>query len=319
MTRDIVVIGSLNMDVVIHVPRFPGEGETLQAAGLAHGPGGKGANQAVACARLRTARAPIAVHMLGCVGDDAHGDALRRAIGHDGIDTSHMRTLPGPSGTAFVFVEPDGHNRIVIVAGANAAVSEGDIDGCAALFVSQPLVLLQLEVPLSTVLHAAATARRHGCTVVLNPSPVAALPDALWRDVDIVVLNDVEAQQLTGVEVDGAEAGERAARALRERGPRLVVVTLGAGGVVAVGAAEAGGAVESHRMPARHVSVVDTTAAGDTFTGALCAALAEGRALRDALERGIDAAAICVTRAGAMASIPMAADLDARRPFDTSG
>lgn len=318
MNHDIVIVGSLNMDVVLRVPRFPGEGETLRATSLVTGAGGKGANQAVACARLRvppgvlSAAAPLGVHMVGCVGDDVHGSTLRRVLADDGVDATHVRTHPGPSGTAFVFVEPDGHNRIVIVAGANAAVSTSDIDACTALFASRPLVLLQLEVPLATVMHTAALAHARGCTVVLNPSPVVALPDALWRDVDVVVLNEVEAQQLTGVEVTGADSGQRAARALLARGPRLVVVTLGAGGVVAVGSAEAGGAVESHRMPARKVTVVDTTAAGDTFTGALCAALAEGRVLREALERGVDAAAICVTRAGAMASIPDAADLAVR-------
>ncbi len=317
MNHDIVVIGSLNMDVVLQVPRFPAEGETLHAAGLATGPGGKGANQAVACARMSSRRgaggARGAVRMVGCVGDDVHGAALRGVLERDGIDTAHVCTQPGPTGTAFVFVEPDGHNRIVTVAGANAALSEGDIDECsAALFASRPLVLLQLEVPLATVMHAAAVAHAHGCTVVLNPSPVAALPDALWRDVDIVVLNEVEAQQITGHAVVGAGSGELAARALLARGPRLVVVTLGADGVVAVGAAESGDAVECHGLPAREVAVVDTTAAGDTFTGALCAALAEGRPMRDALERGIDAAAICVTRAGAMVSIPTAGDLGKR-------
>ncbi len=312
MTRDIVVIGSLNMDVVLQVPRFPAEGETLHAASLATGSGGKGANQAVACARMRATDVPITVHMVGCVGDDAYGDALRHVLVHDGVDITRVRTQPGPSGTAFVFVEPDGHNRIVIVAGANAAVDKTDIDACAALFASRPLALMQLEVPLATVMHAAATAHARGCTVVLNPSPVAALPDALWRDVDVVVLNEVEARQLTGIDVVDAQGAERAAQALLSRGPRLAVVTLGADGVVAVGAADAGTAIEHHHLPARRVTAVDTTAAGDTFTGAVCAALAQGHSLCDALERGIDAAAICVTRPGAMASIPNAADLGAQ-------
>jgi ribokinase len=319
MTRDIVIVGSLNMDVVVQVPRFPGEGETLHAASLATGPGGKGANQAVACARTSGGSARGAVHMVGCVGDDAHGDALRRVLEHDGVDTTHVRTQSGPSGTAFVFVEPDGRNRIVIVAGANAALRDADIDACTALFASRPLVLLQLEVPVSTVMHAAATAHAHGCTVVLNPSPMIDIPERLWRSVDVVVANEVEARQITGIDVATADQAQAAARALLAKGPfdgaqdrpSLAVVTLGADGVVALGSATRGGAIEHHRVPARRVQALDTTAAGDTFTGAFCAALAAGRPVAAALQRGVDAAAICVTRRGAMASVPYAAEVDA--------
>jgi ribokinase len=311
MTRSIVIIGSVNMDVIVQVPRFPGEGETLHASSLATGPGGKGANQAVACARTSGGSARGAVHMVGCVGDDAHGDALRRVLEHDGVDTSHVRTQPGPSGTAFVFVEPDGHNRIVIVTGANAALREADIDACAALFASQPVVLLQLEVPLATVMHAAATAHARGCTVVLNPSPMIDIPERLWRSVDVVVANEVETRQLTGIDVATADQAQDAARALLAKGPSLAVVTLGADGVVALGSATRSGVIEHHRIPARRVQALDTTAAGDTFTGAFCAALAAGRPIAAALQRGVDAAAICVTRRGAMSSVPYAAEVDA--------
>ncbi len=306
--KDIVVVGSLNMDVIVEVEHFPGEGETLHAQRMSNGCGGKGANQAVACARLSLGSR---VRMVGLVGDDAYGRALREGLAADQVDATHVGAHAGPSGCAFVFVDPHGHNRIVVVAGANGELAPAHIDVAAVCFTPGALVVMQLESPLPTVMHAAEVARSRGCTVVLNPSPVAAIPDRLWRSVDVVIVNEVEARQLTGLEVDGADSAERAAHALLARGPRLAVVTLGALGVVAVGAADAPGAVESHRMPARPVTVVDTTAAGDTFTGAFCVALAAGRPLRDALDRATRAASICVTRRGATLSVPYASEVDA--------
>jgi ribokinase len=325
MQQDIVVVGSLNMDVVLEVDRFPGEGETLHARAMSTGCGGKGGNQAVACARLMVAPAlssttpssttPSAnvgrprVRMVGLVGDDAYGQALRDGLVAGGVDATQVGTHAGPSGSAFVFVDPAGHNRIVVVAGVNAALAPAHIDAAAACF-DDALLVMQLESPLPTVMHAAEVARVRGATVVLNPSPVADLPDRLWRSVDIVIANEVEARQLAGVEVGDADQALAAARALLAKGPHLAVITLGAQGVVCAGAATRGAPVEELRVPARRVNALDTTAAGDTFTGAFCAALAAGRPLAAALQRGVDAAAICVTRRGAMASVPYASDVD---------
>lgn len=308
--NDIIVIGSLNMDVVLEVEHFPGEGETLHARGIATGAGGKGANQAVACARLSLGSR---VRMVGMVGDDEHGRALRSALIEHGVDVASVGVHAGPSGCAFVFVDPQGHNRIVVVAGANGALGPADIDRAAACIEPGALVVMQLESPLPTVMHAAEVARARGAIVVLNPSPVIDLPESLWRSVDVVVVNEVEARQLTGVEVADADQARAAALALLAKGPSLAVVTLGADGVVAAGSVTRDGVVEHHRLPARRVQAVDTTAAGDTFTGAFCAALAAGRPVAAALQRGVDAAAICVTRRGAIASVPFAGEVDERR------
>jgi ribokinase len=318
--KDIVVVGSLNMDVVLEVDRFPGEGETLHARAMSTGNGGKGGNQAVACARLMVAPTPSSttpsandgrprVRMVGLVGDDAHGRALRDGLVAGGVDATQVGTHAGPSGSAFVFVDPQGHNRIVVVAGANAALAPAHIDAAAGCF-DDAMLVMQLESPLATVIHAAEVARGRGATVVLNPSPVTQLPDRLWRSVDIVIANEIEARQLAGVEIGDADQALAAARAVLAKGPHLVVITLGAQGAVCAGAATRGAPVEELRMPAKRVQAVDTTAAGDTFTGAFCAALAAGRPLAAALHRGVDAAAICVTRRGAMASVPYASEVD---------
>ncbi|WP_255357254.1 ribokinase [Xylophilus sp. Leaf220] len=290
----IVVVGSLNMDLVLRVPHAPAAGETLLGRSIASLPGGKGANQAVGCAR-QGAR----VHMVGCVGADAHGQALRRALELDGIDTAALQTADtAPTGTALVMVEDDGQNRIVVVPGANdfvridAAALARHLDGAAFL-------VAQFETPLDQVALAIGVAHRAGCKVLLNPSPVQAIDDALWSQIDTLVINEVEAGALSGRPADDLPQVAAAARALRARGVARVVVTLGARGAVAVDAAGA------RHHPAPVVDAVDTTAAGDTFLGALAAALGEGRALDDAVRLGIRAAAICITRPGAQPSIPM--------------
>ena len=289
----VLVIGSLNMDLVVRVPRAPGAGETLAAHGFTTNPGGKGANQAVACARLGAA-----VGMVGRVGGDAFGAALRGALEADGIDVRHVATAGEASGIAVVTVDDAGENRIAIVAGANARLGVADVEAIAADIAAAPLLLLQFEVPLATVVRAAQIARAAGRRVVLNPAPARALPDALWPAVDLLVVNETEAAMLAGAVVDGVAAARDAALALRRRGPARVVVTLGRDGAVV---ADAAGCRRFHALA---VEAVDTTAAGDTFIGALCAGLADGMTLDAAIALGIRAAALCVTRPGAQASIP---------------
>lgn len=296
----IVVIGSINMDLVLRVPRMPRPGETLTGSAFRTIPGGKGANQAVACARL--GRSPVA--MVGCVGDDAFGTTLRAALVADGIDVSHVTVLPGvATGIASILVDAEGQNSIVYAGGANDLLTPAHIDAALPLIARASIVVLQLETPLDTVRHAITVAYGMGKTVVLNPAPAAGLPAAVLAQVDYLVPNEIEAAMLLG---DGAVAEDHAgsAAALQATGCRNVLVTLGAKGVHA---ALADG---SRDFPARAVKAVDTTAAGDTFIGGFVAALAGGADPASAIDLGQRAAAIGVTRHGAQTSIPYLNELE---------
>lgn len=283
----IVVFGSLNMDLVVRVPRAPRGGETLQGRGFMTNPGGKGANQAVACARQGAS-----VAMVGCVGQDGFGDALRSALAADGVDVTQVHAVAASTGVAVVMVDDAGENRITLVPGANELV-KADRETLAGRFL-----LLQCEVPMPEVVLAAKAMRARGATVVMNPAPVCQLPDELWPLVDIIVMNEIEASELASVPVTDPASAANAATSIRKRGPSTAIVTLGSQGVLI--ADEAG----CRHFPAREVRVVDTTAAGDTFIGTLCAARAAGDSMDAAVLRGIQAASICVTRAGAQAAIP---------------
>jgi ribokinase len=289
----IVVLGSLNMDIVLRVPHAPSAGETLLGHSIAHIPGGKGANQAVSCAREGGQ-----VGMIGCVGNDAHGQALREALMRDGIDTAALRTDDAePTGTALILVEDSGQNRIVMIPGANAKV---EIDEAALRQQLQGAAFLvaQFETPMVQVARAVSVAYDAGCKVLLNPSPVQPIAEALWPCIDTLVVNEIEAQALCGQAADSPQEAALAGQALRAKGIARVVVTLGARGAVAI---DAGGA---RHHPAPTVQAVDTTAAGDTFLGALAVALGEGRSFDDAVRLGIRAAALCIQQPGAQPSIP---------------
>jgi ribokinase len=291
---EVVVVGSINMDLVVRADRLPDPGETVAGTGFATIPGGKGANQAVAAARLGARTA-----MIGCVGDDAFGAELRHALEADGIDCGAVRVAAGvPTGVALIEVDAAGRNRIVVVPGGNGRLSPDDVAAHEALLAGARAVVLQLEVPLATVASAAARARALGKLVVLNPAPAQPLPPELLASADWLVPNEFEAGLLSGVRVDSTATAAEAARRLLSLGARNVLVTLGAAGVLSATAAE----VKHH--PARPVTPVDTTAAGDTFIGGLCAALVEGRSLDAAIAFAQAAAAISVTRPGAQTSIP---------------
>ncbi|MDO8051468.1 ribokinase [Janthinobacterium sp. SUN211] len=295
----IVVIGSINMDLVLRVPRMPLPGETLTGGAFRTIPGGKGANQAVACARLSGKVAGAQqVAMVGCVGDDAFGATLRSALVGDGIIDSHITTLPGvASGIASILVDDNGQNSIVIAGGANDLLSPAHIDAAQGLIEQADIVVLQLETPMATVVHAIKLARSLGKTVVLNPAPAASLPDGVLELVDYLIPNEIEAAMLAGVSPDGADARALAA-ALQKLGSDNVIITLGSKGVHA---ALYGG---DYTFPAEVVQAVDTTAAGDTFIGGFVAGLASGMDEAEAIQQGQRAAAWSVTKPGAQTSIP---------------
>jgi ribokinase len=236
--------------------------------------------------------------MIGCVGDDAHGQSLRQALERDGIDTAALRTVAGePTGTALILVEDSGQNRIVMIPGANARV---EIDEAALKQQVQGAAFLvtQFETPMEQVARAIAVAHDAGCKVLLNPSPVQAIAEPLWPQIDTLVVNEIEAQTLCGQSADSPQEAAQAGQALRAKGIARVVVTLGARGAVAV---DADGA---RHHPAPKVQAVDTTAAGDTFLGALAVALGEGQSFDEAVRLGIRAAALCIQQPGAQPSIP---------------
>ncbi|MFD7032433.1 ribokinase [Streptomyces sp. NPDC059917] len=290
----IAVLGSTNMDLVAYVPKAPRLGETVTGREFRTVPGGKGANQAVAAARSGGE-----VTMIGAVGADPFGVRLRSALSAAGVETAALRTVEGASGTAHITVDDEGANSIIVIPGANAGVT-GLEAGDEARIAACDSLLLQLELPLSAVLAGARAARAHGVRTVLTPAPAQSLPVELLAAVDLLVPNEHEAAALTGL-----TDPRLAADALLHDVPE-VVITLGA-----VGALHAARGQAPYTVPAPRVRPVDTTAAGDTFVGALAVALGEGRTMRAALAWASAAAALSVQRAGAQDSMPSRAETDA--------
>lgn len=292
---DIVVLGSTNMDLVAYVEKAPQRGETVTGREFRTIPGGKGANQAIAAAR-----AGGAVSMIGAVGNDAFGSRLRSCLETSGVDTGHLRTTEGPSGTAHIVVDDEGGNAIVVVPGANGTVDHL-LPGDESLIASAGSLLLQLEIPLAAVVAGARAARAHGVRTILTPAPARPLPPDLLDATDLLLPNEHEAAALTGL-----TDPRQAAAALLERVPE-VVVTLGAAGSL-----YAARGAEPLTVPAPRVTAVDSTGAGDTFAGALAVALGEGRPVREALEWAAAAASLSVQRPGASASMPPRSEIEAR-------
>lgn len=291
----VVVAGSLNMDLIVRAPQLPRPGQTLAGSRFVTAAGGKGANQAVAAARLGAQ-----VSMIGCVGDDANGRALRQALLDDAVDCEGVRIVPDvPTGVALITVEEAGQNTIVIVAGANGELASEHLDAMEQALLDAQVVVCQLEVPEAVVGHTLARARALGKIVVLNPAPATGPLPAQWLPwVDYLVPNESEAQLLSGVLVAGREGAEAAAQALLQRGAGKVLLTLGEAGALLAGPEGA------QHFPAYQVNAVDATAAGDTFIGAFAAALAQGSAEVEAIRFAQQAAALSVTREGAQPSIP---------------
>ena len=292
--KPIAVVGSLNMDLVMRLPRLPVGGETLTGHHFSTLPGGKGANQAVACARLGGK-----VRMVGQVGDDDFGKALVDGLLADGVEVSGIsRCSAVGTGVAMILVEDVGQNRIVLAPGANGALAESDIERFAPDIVNAAMLVVQLEVPLCVVSRAVDIAYEAGVPVLLNPAPAKLLPANLWSKVDFLVPNESEASLLADCPVVDVDSAFSAAETMRRRGARRVLITLGEQGVVIVDDQGA------RHLPAEKARVVDTTAAGDTFIGGLVVGLCEGLSLDNAAAFGQRASALSVTRYGAQPSIP---------------
>lgn len=296
----VVVVGSLNVDLVVRAARLPAPGETVSGGVFATFRGGKGANQAVAAARMGAS-----VSMVGRVGDDAFGAMLREGLAAEGIDTRGVRATPDvASGVALITVDDAGQNTIVIAPGANGALTPADVTENRELLSGATVLLLQLEVPVESVQAAARLAREAGLLVLLDPAPAAPLSAGLLALTDALLPNEVEAAALTGIAITDLEAAAAAAAVLRRRGARRVLIKLGSRGVWA----DLGD--RAFHVPGLAVPAIDTTAAGDAFAGALAAALAAGGTWEEAVGWANAAAALSTTRAGAQASMPSRAEVE---------
>jgi ribokinase len=304
--RQVVVVGSANVDAVIGLERFPVPGETVLGRTLQWLPGGKGANQAVAACRLG---APTVAVM--AVGEDEFGRQVLATLGAEGADIHFVRPVAGPpTGMAVVSVDDGGENTIVVIPGANASLTPAHVAGIGALLHEGDVLLLQLEIPVDTSRAAAAIARECGARVVLNAAPLGGVAeplDALLALTDVLILNETEARLLTGAPADGNGAGDddwaTLAAELSQRGPQTVVLTLGEHGAI-VHSPDGG-----WHQPAFPTEVVDTTGAGDAFCGAVAAALAQAEALPVAVRRGCAAGAFAITKPGAQRALPSAEDI----------
>lgn len=296
----ILVVGSFMMDLVVRTPRVPENGETIIGTSFNRFPGGKGANQAVAAARLGGA-----VTMAGKVGSDDFGDEFLSVLASEGINTAYiLRDSQAATGVGFITLDHAGNNRIVVVPGANLQYSVQDLAQIESLIKDSDILIMQLEMDMSVIEHAVELAGRYQVPVILNPAPARALNDELLRGVTYLTPNETEAEILTGVKVTSIDRAKEAAEALLEKGVKTVVLTL----------AEKGALVASN-AGATHVSgfsvqPVDTVAAGDAFNGAFAVAISKGKSLVEACRFANAVGAIAVTRPGAIPSLPSAAEVE---------
>ncbi len=292
----VVVFGSINLDLVVEVPHLPARGETVIGNRFFSAAGGKAANQAVAVAKLG-----IPVHLIGQVGDDGFGRTLLDNLKNAGVETSKVTINPHThSGIASIVVDEQGDNAIACAAGANSLVREKELEQFQSLLPQTQVVLLELGIPLATVVAAARQAKAtSNCLIILDPAPAqSSLPEELYRLVDIITPNEVEASQLVGFTVDGVTTARQAASFLHQMGAKNVIITLGSQGAFCSTPSE------NFWIKPIPTKVVDTVAAGDAFNGGLATALASGKSLKEAVRWGIVAGTLAVTKPGAQSSLP---------------
>ena len=294
MNNKIVVIGSSNTDMVIKSGKLPLPGETVLGGTFMMNHGGKGANQAVAVARLGGA-----VSFVSKVGQDSFGEQTIKQLNTEGMDTDHIFIdTQNPSGIALITVDKNGENSIVVASGANGSLDIDDVKKIQDVIKQADILLMQLEVPIKTIEYAAQFANENGVKVILNPAPATFLSDSLLKCLYAIIPNETEAEILSGLKVTSWDSAREAANVIGEKGVDVVVITMGAkGALVKTGSS-------FFEVPSQKVQAVDTTAAGDTFCGAFCVALSEGASIEKAVEFANKAAAISVTREGAQNSIP---------------
>lgn len=295
MDKRILIIGSLNMDIVIEMKRMPLIGETVLGKNLTYVPGGKGANQAYAAGKLGGK-----VTMLGCVGDDSLGQKLKDNLAKSRTNVSYIRNIEGKStGTAVIYVNGDGDNSIVVISGANEACDVEYLKQNEVLFAESDYVMFQMEIPYETIFYGIGRAKELGKTVILNPAPAPdSLPKDIWEKIDYLTPNETELLKLTGQQEMTMDNIRNGAHVLLEKGVKNVLVTLGEKGVLFVNDKE------EKLYPARKVTAVDTTAAGDCFNGAFITGLAEEMGFEEAIVFANLASSLAVTRKGAQSSIP---------------
>ena len=290
----IVVVGSSNTDMVVKTPRIPVKGETILGNEFIMVPGGKGANQAVAAARLGAE-----VTFIARLGKDIFGDISLANFESNKINTHYiLRDVETPSGVALIFVDEQGENVIVVAPGSNAKLKPGDVEHAESIFKSASVVLLQLEIPMETVEYTVSLAQALGIPIILNPAPATKLSSELFHNVTYLTPNETEASLLTGIEVNDISSAETAGKKLVKQGIGTVIITLGAVGALAVTKHD------TKLIPAPKVTAVDTTAAGDAFNGGFAYALATGKSLLEAVKFANYVGALSVTKMGAQPSMP---------------
>ncbi len=292
--KNIFVIGSSNTDMVVKTSRFPSPGETILGGDFFMNPGGKGANQAMSAKRLGGN-----VTYLGKIGNDVFGRQSIQSLKEEGVNVESVLIDPNkPSGIALITVDSKGENSIVVAPGSNETLLPIDINDTLSVLESSDFILLQLEIPLETVFHVAETAFKKKKKVILNPAPASHLSDELLKNIYMLIPNEIEAAFLTGININDEEAAKHAALVLKGKGVEVVIITMGASGAFVLNDEIA------EMIKAPKVVAIDTTAAGDTFCGALVAQLSKGYNMKEAVVFANAAAAICVTRMGAQCSIP---------------
>ena len=296
--KNICVIGSLNMDLVVNVDTMPKPGQTIIGSNFKEVPGGKGANQAVAMARLNGN-----VSMIGKVGEDGFGQTLINSLKNDKVDTTYIQTSKGATGVALITVDKNAQNSIVVSPGANFEVKEDDIDNNIEAIKNSDIVVLQLETPLNTIKYALNKAKELNKYTILNPAPAVKLDDEIIKNVDLLTPNETELEIISGVSIETEEDIQKAAQIMIEKGVKELIVTLGSKGSLYINKEK------SMFKKAYKVEAVDTTAAGDSYTGALAVALSQDKNIEDAMDVASKVGALSVLKEGAQSSLPTLEDV----------